>query len=164
MTQEENNSQTLYELIKSISNDLYTKVRQDNTRFITHEDNSPYTDLYAYAHGTDLYPFPDDHRYQFIQQIITAISDYLSDNPETEELQDIQLYKILDDYINPTECTHDLTTWLSSNNSRYAYVDEVIETYGKQDTIINDIRNGMILEIEETYNLIISYIEKNYDL
>ena len=158
---EENNPQTLYKLIKSISKDLITKTRSDGTLIITHKNSSPYIDLYGYAHRDNLYPFPDDHRYQFIKDIITALSDYLIDNPETEELQDIDFYELLDDYINPTEYTHDLTMWLSSSNSRYSYVDEAIETYGKQDTIISDIRNGMIAEIEETYNLIIDYIERN---
>ena len=155
---EENNPQTLYKLIKSISKDLITKTRSDGTLIITHKNSSPYIDLYGHAHGDDL--FPDDHRYQFIKDIITALSDYLIDNPETEELQDIDFYELLDDYINPTEYTHDLTMWLSSSNLRYSYVDEAIKTYGKQDTIISDIRNGMIAEIEETYNLIIDYIDK----
>jgi len=158
---EENNPQTLYKLIKSISKDLITKTRSDGTLIITHKNSSPYIELYGYAHGDDL--FPDDHRYQFIKDIITALSDYLIDNPETEELQDIDFYELLDDYINPTEYTHDLTMWLSSSNSRYSYVDEAIETYGKQDTIISDIRNGMIAEIEETYCLILDYIERNPD-
>lgn len=152
---------TLKQTIENINNDLYIAYRADGTPYVTHKDQSPYQDLYMHPHNHML---PDDYRYQMIRDIISGLSEYLSDmSDDITDITDIDTYEILE-YINVPTYTNDLLNWLSSRNDRYDYVDLAISMYGKQDTIIDDIRYGYIYELNEVLDLIISFISKNFDI
>lgn len=156
-----NEKNLLKSLIASINDDLYTAYRADGTPYVTHQDNSPYQELYIHVHDHML---PDDYRYQMIRDIISGLSEYLSDmSDEITDITDIDTYEVME-YINVPDYTSTLLNWLSSRTDRYTYVDLAISMYGKQDTIIDDIRYGYIYELNEVLELIISYISKNFDL
>jgi hypothetical protein len=122
----------------------------------THKDNTPYQDFYHHAHGSDL--LPDDHRYTMIHSILSAIGEELFNDPDLT-LSDIDPVELIDPLV--PVYNHDLLSWLSSHNSRYTYVDEAIQELGKRESIIDDIMSGYFMELEETYYLIIDWINTN---
>jgi len=127
------------------------------TRTIWINTNDQYQDFFHHAQGDDTF-FPDDHRYEMTHDILLALSDHLSYNPD-DDLNDIDQFDLLDPLV--PVYNHDLLTWLSSSNSRYTYVDEAIQELGKGDNLMLDLMSGYFKELEETYYLIIQWINDN---
>lgn len=117
--------------------------RKENEQIWIVKDGSPkyIQNMCHSAHG-DM--FPDDWRYEFIVEALNVLSD--NDDPDDINLE-ADIY------------THDLLQWLSSRLDRTSYVDEAIENYGKQETIVNDIAIGQLTEKEEVLASVRSYLE-----
>lgn len=133
------------ELIKEILNGMEYK---DIRNGIWINTNDTYQEFFHHVHGDML---PDDHRYKMIHDILSEMDGY-------EDHEDYQ-YEILENLI--PVYTHDLMSWLSSSNSRYSYCDEFKEQYGDSESIINQISGGYLMELEETYNLILEWLNDN---
>ena len=108
-----------------------------------------YQELMHVAHGDML---PDDWRYQMIHDSLIVMS-------ETDDEDDV--FEMLDNQV--PVYTHELMAWMGSSNSRYSYVDEAIEEFGKGDSIINDIMRGYYQELNEVYYLIEGWINEKLD-
>jgi hypothetical protein len=119
---------------------LTTGKRDNGETFVKQKDDAPdwVNDVCREAHGDLL---PDDYRYAFIQDALEAIVN-------SDDLDDIE--------IDADTYTSDLIDWLGSRNSRYSYVDDAIENFGKSDTIIDDIRSGQLVEKREVLDAIIN--------
>jgi hypothetical protein len=129
---------TLSELARNASNFL----TRDTTRdIVLPTDSAPewFTDLCRTAHGTML---PDDWRYEFIDDALSAIAD------ECEDMRDVD-----DSY----PYTADRLAWLASNIERPGYCDEAAKEYGvKTGDVLELVTLGMSAEMREVYELVLS--------
>ncbi len=103
-------------------------------------------DLVREAHGEDF--LPDDYRYEFIIEALSAIS-------ETENLGDIVL--------EPDISSNDRLSWLASNLNRIQYVDEALGEYMPFEGlgIMEIIGTGQAMEKSEVLDLIMNFLDKN---
>ena len=156
-TSQDQDQLTITQIVNAILADMEYKVITEERSIWTHR-TSIYQDLYLTVHGDML---PDDHRYEMIHNIILTLSDYLTENPDMEDLSDIDDKVELLDPLVPIH-TSDLTSWLESTNSRYTYVDDAIDNYGKGDSVIDDIAMGYYIELEEIFYSLIEWITDYY--
>jgi hypothetical protein len=107
-------------------------------------DNAPeyVKELCFEAHGDMM---PDDFRYAFIVEALSALSD-------TDEPDDIN--------IEADPYTHDLLRWLGSNLQRAEYCNAAAEDFGLETRdIIEWIRLGQLREKREVLGCIESFLE-----
>ena len=101
------------------------------------------TDLCREAHG-DM--FPDDWRYEFIED---ALTDLENDDDEAPDLDTLYPY------------TADRMNWLASNLNRPGYCDEAAEEFGiESEKVLDLIAWGMTQEIRETFDLVKGFLEE----
>ena len=86
---------------------------------------------------------PDDWRYQFIVEALSAISEEREDDIEAD------IY------------TGELSAWLASNVNRVEYVDDAVEEYGgKFPGAIEALQIGQLAEKREVLELVKAYLEE----
>ncbi len=100
----------------------------------------------CYAAHNDGQMGPDDWRYEFIQECLSAIVD------ETEDDLEADIY------------THQLTAWLASRADRYCYVDDAVQEYGGEPgSIIDQLMLGQLQEKREVMSQIVYYLEQRQE-
>lgn len=128
------------ERLARLAGDLYTALvtlkRDSGETIYVLKDGSPewMKEAVKAAHGTEM--FPDDYRYEFINEAAGAIRDYDGD---------------WDNAINEMECdvyTHDRLKWLASHLNRPNYCDEVCSDFGA-DTFFGKNGQGIVQLIGE---------------
>jgi hypothetical protein len=120
-----------------------TKQRDTGESFFTLKDDAPecLNDLNREAHDNMM---PDDWRYKFIYEALSAIEGYK--NP--------------DKIILEADCyTCDLTEWLHSNNSRVWYLTEAIEQFNPDDGF-ELLSTAQKIEKHEVLNIVRSRLEE----
>lgn len=101
------------------------------------------------AHAANGEMLPDDYRYQYVVDTLTALEN--GDNPDEPDLQ-------ADDY--KTERTR----WLASNLLRLSYVDEAVaELGGSSGEIIEDIALGQIFEKREVWGVVVNALQERLE-
>jgi hypothetical protein len=135
------------ELAKYMLTFLTTGKRDNGETFVKQREHAPdwVDQVCREAHGDML---PDDYRYSFIQEALEAIVN--SDSLDDAEIE-ADIY------------THDLINWLGSTNSRYCYVDDARSEFGHADSVIDEIRQGQLMEKREVLDTIINELS-NLDL
>jgi len=110
---------SVQKLAKFYETFFYRKTRDDGEEFWLVKDDRPeeLKELIHEAHGDMM---PDDHRYEFILESLTALANYEDPDDAIEGIES-------DVY------TSDLTSWLNSRNDRTYYLTEAIEEYGVKD-------------------------------
>lgn len=145
-TQDQIMDKTLAELAQEVLDRFEHRTRANGTAYWCLGEGSPawMRDLCHDAHGEML---PDDHRYQFIHEAVSALAAG-DDNGDTLE----------------ADCyTNDLTAWLHSRTDRYAYCDQAVEDgYGFTDTITL-LSLGQLMEIREVFELVKAELEGRLD-
>ena len=132
-------------------NAMTQKTRGDDSKFFCFKDDAPewMDDLSRKAHDNGN-SFPDDWHYQFIFEALDALANQ-------DDVDDARCSMEADIY------TSDLTDWLGSQNSRYAYVDQAIEETGKGDSIIQDLQAGQLLEKLEVFDAVAGFLSEMAD-
>ena len=111
------------------------------------------------AHGDMM---PDDWRYELISAVLDAIKDYGYGNGDAEPNDlDAWRHEIVDGLVDIY--THDLTAWLHSNVTRYAYCDDAAEEMGDPDDTINRLQCGQFMEIEEIFSALVDFLRERYE-
>lgn len=136
---------TVHELAaEALANLVHTK-RGGETLIVTIRDGAPewVTDLCREAHG-DM--FPDDWRFEFIQDALRAIEE---DNENFPDVDSLYPY------------TADRTAWLASRCDRAGYCDEAAAGFGTPpDGVLGAIALGMVWELDEVRGLVRGFLEK----
>lgn len=116
-------------------------------KIIVIRDGAPQwvTDLAHHAHG-DM--FPDDLRYEYIQDALQIIADEEDEDFWSERVDsDVDVY------------TSDLTGWLASRGDRYSYVDDAVEEHGyPKGGLVHALQMGQYKEREEVLYLVRDYL------
>lgn len=112
---------TINELAADYSRRFEKAKRDDGSEYwrvkTTGEETEALTALCHTAHGDML---PDDWRYEFIVEALSALADH----EDTEDARDS---------IEADIYTHELTSWLGSRADRDGYCDEAAEEFGVTD-------------------------------
>lgn len=134
---------TIQQLATEANGFLY---RSENTNSILKKDGTPewVEELYKSAHQSLVgLMFPDDWRYEFIEDALSAFSD-------TDDVEDVQ-----PDVDNLYPYTADRLRWLSSRLDRMAYCDEAMEQLaGKFESTDKLIALGMWYEMHEVFDIV----------
>ncbi len=123
---------------------------EEEDRYIRTKDGCPewVTDLVREAHGE---MFPDDWKYNCIDNALEAISQANDPEDEQSSFADSQV----DVY------THARYTWLASNLTRQGYIDDAVSDLGMEPT--NDVAEmigwGQYMEASEIYGLVLRSLE-----
>jgi len=120
--------------------------RDSETDRVLKKDDCPewVVDLCRTAHGE---MFPDDWRYEFIQDALNWLEEDGNDPDDfTADLDSLYPY------------TADRTNWLASGH-RFIYCDEAMEEYGKPQDTNTLIAWGMAAELEEVFRLVVNALE-----
>lgn len=124
---------------------LELRKRDNGEEFICRKDDAPewMERLCQAVHEDHL---PDDHRYDFLHTALEALRDH--DDPDNASAE-----------LEPDPYTHDLTTWLASQNWRTEYMDDVISEYcGKLD-IAQILMIAQVNERREVLDLACCWLE-----
>lgn len=122
------------------------RTHTDERTFWCLVDGSPVwmRDLCHDAHGDMM---PNDHRYSFIVEALTALAEDDEDG----------------DSIEADSYTADLTGWIHSRTDRYAYCDQAVEEgYGFTDTVTL-LSLGQLMEKREVFQLVKESLEARID-
>ena len=145
---------TLRELASWYEARLMRDKREDGSEFWKFECDDPAEDercraLAFAAHG-DGDMLPDDWRYAFIQEALTALSE--ADDPDDVDLE-ADIY------------TADLTRWLGSRASRYQWCDEAQEEglLGEGASMVDRMQVGQYLEKREVLSLVRAHLESELE-
>ena len=113
-------------------------------------------DIIRGFHGTDF--MPDDFRFSTINTLLLTMIDYEIDS--LDKIEDVR-FEIIENTIDVYNI--DLLNWLASNLKRVEYCDEALNsgfcTNEGDRSLIDTIRAGQHLEIDEILNNIISHLE-----
>lgn len=126
--------------------------RADGSKFWHLKDGSPQwmTDAAHQAHGDFL---PDDYRYEFIVEALSAFV-------ETDDDANVDDMREAIDNIEADIYTFDLLKWLASNLQRPGMVDEAVSEMGHSDMgIVGDIMLGQMAEKHETAYQLLTALE-----
>ncbi|MFO0849265.1 MAG: hypothetical protein U0871_12025 [Gemmataceae bacterium] len=125
-----------------------TRITRDNGRsVVVAKDGAPtwIGDLCQAAHasGGELL-FPDDWRYEFTQDALSALADGAEDPPDRD---DVYPY------------TADRLRWLASRSDRSGYCDDAAEEYGVQTgSVLDLIALGMARELDDVFQAVRSFL------
>ncbi len=139
---------TISELAAEANSYLYTGDGIDKRAVVLPKSDAPqwFTDLCHSAHKGLLEMFPDDWRYEFIQDALTALEN---DGEECEPDID-SLYPY----------TADRLRWLSSRLDRTCYCDEAMKEFGGDFKDTDSlIALGMYYELSEVFGLVKEALE-----
>lgn len=132
-----------------------TDTRNDGATYWKLRDGSPawMTDVVRAGHGPDF--FPDDWRYEFIQNAVNLLAECSGDEDAARDSIESDIY------------TSDLTRWIASNLLRFGYCDEAMAEYGPVDDTIRLLQMGQHMEREEVftavYNALVDLVESEPD-
>jgi hypothetical protein len=123
--------------------------RDDGTVHRRFKDGRPewLQDL-AYAAHDNGDIWPDDWRYEFIEEALDALADADPDADPEEVLYEIE----------PDIYTSDLTRWLDSSNSRVFYLTEVLEEFGGDLDGFQLLSMAQAQEKQETASQVLAFI------
>ena len=141
---------TIQELASVAYDALERRTRNDGTTFVCKSDNAPewVDELCQAAHG-DM--FPDDWRYEAIQELLGSISD-------CDDIDDLY------DELKPEIWNSDRYEWLASNLRRASYVDEAVSEYGWPDGGIADaIGYGQLWEYREVFDALREFLTEHLE-
>lgn len=150
---------TIQELARELSGALEHARRSSGEHepgldhYVRRKDGSPQwvADVCRAAHGALL---PDDWRYEFIKDAAGALAENGGDLDAAQEaLNDGDHYVY----------TSQLTGWLHSSNSRFAYVDEDSELYNPDANMTTRLACGIGAEQRETLGLVYRALEEIVD-
>ena len=102
----------------------------------------------AYAAHDNGDIWPDDWRYEFIEEALDALADADPDADPEEVLYEIE----------PDIYTSDLTRWLDSSNSRVFYLTEVLEEFGGDLDGFQLLSMAQAQEKQETASQVLAFI------
>lgn len=146
-----------WEVVKSLAGAMHAqfeqKTRTDgHTEFWALKDGAPewMTDVCRASHNSARM-LPDDYRYEFIVDALSAIADH-DDEEDARDSLEADVY------------TGHLTAWLASNINRIAYCDEAAENYGGQLTEITQmISAGQESEKREVFDEVVQALREHAD-
>ena len=130
--------------------ETFTRDSNPNRTLYKTRDDRPEElhELIYEAHGDML---PDDWRYRFIYDALTAISEC-----ESDDLNDVEL--------EPDIYTYEYLDWISSRNSRMGYCDDYLIEFGelKVEEGYTDklITNGQWMEKMEVFYIVKNRLEQ----
>lgn len=130
------------------ANAWLTRIPRDGGRSaVVTTDGTPewVTDLCRAAHadGGELL-FPDDWRYEFAQDALSALADGGEDAPD---LDSVYPY------------THDRLRWLASRADRYGHCDDAVEEFGDDSGgVMGLIALGMARELDEVFQAVRAFL------
>ena len=136
---------TVQELAKQALKAITIKTRDNGEQFYCFSDDAPEwcQDMSHDAHG---HLMPDDIRYEFIRDALSALTYHDSIDDERDSLE--------------ASCyTRELTAWLASSISRVDYVDQAIEDFGKGESLTDDLMTRQLLEMQEVFESVVSFSE-----
>ena len=144
----------LSKLLEKLDRYLVTAKRDNGDTFFKLAEGAPeyLTDAIREAHdGGNL--LPDDLRYEMIAGIASALGGY--DDPEDSDSQ----WEALDGLV--PVYTHELTTWLASNNLRQEYVNQAKDEglVGEDADLCHRLMVGYFLELQEVLAGLVSAAE-----
>lgn len=121
------------------------RTKRGDEKIVTIKDGAPewVSDLCHHAHGKMM---PDDWRFSFVEDALTAIENDDADGPDLDAV-----------YPYTGERLH----WLASRNDRYGYCDQAAEDMGSRpDSILDWIAWGMVEELREVTELVRGRLEE----
>jgi hypothetical protein len=139
-------------LIQTLATDLngsfIKKTRSNGESFncLTDDHADWMQDVCRIAHGDQL---PNDYRFEMIRDCLAVII-------EADDLDGAQ--DQLSEYV--PVYNSDLIGWLASSNSRHCYVDEGMADGWESFSILEMIGFGYLVELRETFDLLVSALEK----
>lgn len=148
---------TIEELARALSDSLVQCTRDNGnhdpglSRYTALKDEAPdwMRDVCHAAHGDML---PDDWRYEFIDDAALALADAEGDLDSARDLLNAS-----DSYCYTVQ----QTGWLHSRNGRFGYVDDAIRgSYCDGSDVMQAIQAGMLIEQEETLQLLYDALEE----
>lgn len=124
--------------------------------WVTFRDRTDWEDtLFRDAHG-DM--FPDDWRYEFIEDALSVIAD------TDETLEDYEIEEAFDEWFDGAYVyTHQITGWLHSRVDRYGYVNDWINDVGADDDIIRSLSGGMYREAREVFDSVLASLRRRVE-
>ena len=138
---------TQHDRVQQLAREANTYLRRDKDRdILLPADDAPdwFTDLCRHAHGAMM---PDDWRYEFIQDALSAIED----GADEDRLDLDALYPYTADRLN----------WLASHLDRPGYCDEAAaDAGGPPAEILAFVACGMDRELREVFDLVRSTLEE----
>jgi hypothetical protein len=136
-----------HDRVQELAEEANTYLQRDTTRdILLPSDDAPqwFTDLCHYAHGGMI---PDDWRYEFIQDALSA----LEDGADEDRLDPDGLYPY----------TADRLGWLASHLDRHGYSDEAAaDAGGPPGDILALVAWGMDRELTEVFGLVRTKLEE----
>lgn len=90
---------------------------------------------------------PDDHKYRFVVESLSAIMDHDGDIDEARNSVEADINHA------------DLFKWLASHAERPGYVDDYVTNYGFGHSIMETIQCGQWLEKTEVFDIVARYVE-----
>lgn len=146
-------NQTIETLAAEILKNMTTGTRDNGETFKHLNDDKAewMQDLCHEAHGRML---PDDHKYQFIFEALSALVDHDGNEDDARESIEADIY------------TSDLTAWLASSNSRMEYVNDAVSN-GLVDTsnfdMVNAMQAGQLEEKREVFESVLNSLQNRLD-
>lgn len=132
-----------------------TATRDDGASYVrTREDRPEWlSELIHAAHG-DM--FPDDWRYQFVRDALSAIDD-ASAGADSQE--------VCDEYSEPDIYTSQLTAWLASRADRHSYCDDAVSEglIAENADMLARIGVGQYMEKREVFASVLSSLAERAD-
>lgn len=141
---------TIQELADMYLNYLETAKKEDGTSYVRCKENAPVNlkVLIQEAHDGML---PDDYKYDFVETALQEIAGYDGDEDCIEDVAN---------ELEPDVYNSDLIKWFGSHHSRWEYVNEAVELWGHADDIIEDIKNGQLMEMQEVFYSVLESLRK----
>lgn len=129
-------------------NRAHKKERDNKSEYWVIEKSEPWiTDVCREAHDNGNI-FPDDFRYAFIVEALSAICDH-DDIDQARESIEADIYN------------NELTAWLASRLDRSSYCDQAKDEFGVNSDIIANLSFGQLLEKWEVFDQVYSALN-NY--
>lgn len=155
-----NSDATVVKLAGEVYSAFEQDTRNDGATFWKLRDGSPawMVQLCHHAHGEYL---PDDWRYEFIVDAVSALDDLGEDGDPDEAL----------DTIEPEVYTAKLTAWLASNVNRLGFMGEAIEEFGvreeRGDTFGKAfalLQQAQYMEQREVFGLVLDFLRNEVEV
>lgn len=144
------NYNAIKKLAQTMLNRAHKKERDNKSEYWVIEKSEPWmTDICREAHdGGNI--LPDDFRYAFIVEALSAICDH-DDVDQARESLEADIYN------------NELTSWLASRLDRSSYCDQAKDDFGANRDIIANLSMGQLLEKWEVFDQLISALNTHVE-
>lgn len=143
--------------VQSLATEVYKKLnmsknkRPDGSEFVIFDKDRPEW-MKDMAHDAHADMMPDDWKYEFIHDAVSALSE--EDDEDTAR-----------DVLEPSCMYSDQLKWFSSHMDRPCYVDQAKEEFGSsgEEPIMHDVVQGMAYEQREVFELVLAFLENKVE-